>query len=427
MARVDRAPTRAEQIEQEAAITAAQRMLLAKGAAEWDERRFFDAHETWEELWMNEPRPIRSFFQGLILLAAGLHHWTGTHKPRGVQTKLAAGIERLAPYAPAYLGVDVSGMIGNASALLREAAGLDADRLATTSAEMFPPFRWRHAAQTPDAYVLALVHLDDLTEQGHHQFGMFDNLALAQSPGDLFAGMPLERDPQQLPLQGGLTIGRAAATDAESASPRDRPSETPSPISGKPDVVRMGDAQTALWHQEADALARHLAPAMVAYGSIRDSMQLGLWRATIPELLVRRIRPTARLPERATTLSSGLDLYADLGGDGETLRLDAARGVVPVPTGVSISLPPGFDAQIRPRSGLWRAGVEVGFGTIDADYRGELIVQAALRAGGEGYTIRHADRIAQLVVAHAALPAVVEVDALDDTARGEGGFGSTGR
>ena len=100
MARVDHVPSRAEQIEQEAGVSAAQRLLLAKGAAEWDERRFFDAHETWEELWMEEPRPIRSFFQGLILLAAGLHHWTGTHKPRGVQTKLATGIERLAPYAP---------------------------------------------------------------------------------------------------------------------------------------------------------------------------------------------------------------------------------------------------------------------------------------------------------------------------------------
>lgn len=426
MARVDHVPTRIEQIEQETSVTAAQRVLLAKGAAEWDERRFFDAHETWEELWMEEPRPIRSFFQGLILLAAGLHHWTETHKPRGVQTKLAAGIERLAPYAPAFLGVDVSGMVTNASALLKESVPLSAARLAATPLDLFPQFRWIRAFREPDAYVLALVHLSDLTEGDHHQIGLFDNLALAQSVGDLFGGVSPGQDRLQLPLGGGIAV-EGGETEGLAALSHRTTEGSQGEVPRRPDIVRLGDAQTVLWHQQPDEIKAHTELSMVAYGSLRTSVQLGLWQAAMPDLLVRRIRDTARMPQRATTLSSGLDLYADLEEVGGTLRLDAARGVVPVPTGIAISLPPGYEGQIRPRSGLWRNGVDVGFGTVDADYRGELIVQVTLRAGSEGYTIRHADRIAQLVIAQIALPAVREAAELGETERGAGGFGSTGR
>ena len=147
----------------------------------------------------------------------------------------------------------------------------------------------------------------------------------------------------------------------------------------------------------------------------------------VPELLVQRLRETAALPQRATALSSGLDLRADLGGEGETLALDPGGAVAPVPTGIAIALPPGFEAQVRPRSGLWRKGVDVGFGTIDADYRGELIVQLALRPGAGPFSVRHGDRIAQLVIAPVALAEVREAGQLDETERGAGGFGSTGR
>ena len=100
----------------------------------------------------------------------------------------------------------------------------------------------------------------------------------------------------------------------------------------------------------------------------------------------------------------------------------------PVPTGIACAPPRGCEIQIRPRSGLARRGVEIGWGTVDADYRGELLVSMALRVpAGRGYRIVHGDRIAQLVVAPVMLAPVEEVDALDDTARGANGFGSTGR
>lgn len=294
MARVREIPTRAEQLALEPTISSDHRARLSRGAAEWDTGAFFDAHETWEEIWQVERRPIRSFYQGLILLAAGLHHWTGTHRPRGVRIKLASGIERLAPYAPSYLGVDVSRTITDAAELLRQAPN-DPDSLARTAIDWFPPFRW-------------------------------------------------------------------AATDGG-------------------------------W-----------------FGALR----------------VRRLRAAAQLPTRGSELSSGLDLYAELSAFGGSLHL--TQMPQPVPTGIACAPPAGHEIQIRPRSGLSRRGVVIGWGTVDADYRGELLVSMSLRGpAGRGYRIAHGDRIAQLVVAPVTLTAVEEVDELDQTARGAGGFGSTGR
>jgi dUTP pyrophosphatase len=103
------------------------------------------------------------------------------------------------------------------------------------------------------------------------------------------------------------------------------------------------------------------------------------------------------------------------------------RGLVP--TGFAIALPEGYEAQVRPRSGLaLRHGLVLpnAPGTIDADYRGELLV-IVLNAGREPITLRRGDRIAQLVVAPVANARFVEVDTLDETARGAGGFGHTGQ
>ena len=294
MARVREIPSRAEQLALEPAIPAEHRLELARGAAEWDAGKFFDAHETWEDIWQVERRSIRSFYQGLILLAAGLHHWTGTHRPRGVRIKLSSGIERLAPYAPSYLGVDVSTMIVDAAALLRQAPDRPA-ALAETSLDFFPPFRW-------------------------------------------------------------------AVTDG----------------------------------------------------------------GTLGALRVRRLRAAAQLPTRGSELSSGLDLYADLSEQGGSLNL--TQMPQPVPTGIACAPPDGYEIQIRPRSGLTRRGVEIGWGTVDADYRGELLVSMCLRGpAGRGLRIEHGDRIAQLVVAPVALTPIEEVESLDVTERGSGGFGSTGR
>jgi dUTP pyrophosphatase len=99
-----------------------------------------------------------------------------------------------------------------------------------------------------------------------------------------------------------------------------------------------------------------------------------------------------------------------------------------VPTGLSIELPAGYEAQLRPRSGLaLKHGVTLlnSPGTIDADYRGEVMV-LLVNHGAEPFTVRRGDRIAQLIVASVEHVAIVEVAELDNTTRGAGGFGSTG-
>ena len=130
------------------------------------------------------------------------------------------------------------------------------------------------------------------------------------------------------------------------------------------------------------------------------------------------------LPGRGTADSAGVDLLAAVAGD---LVLDpGARAVVP--TGIAIALPPGFEAQVRPRSGLAAEhGVTVlnSPGTIDADYRGEIGVVLA-NLGAAAFTVRRGMRIAQMVVAPVHSVAWREVDALPDSGRGPGGFGSTG-
>jgi dUTP pyrophosphatase len=103
------------------------------------------------------------------------------------------------------------------------------------------------------------------------------------------------------------------------------------------------------------------------------------------------------------------------------------RAPAMVPTGIALELPEGFDAQVRPRSGLSLKGVGVAFGTVDADYRGELRVTMWTFGDLDEYELHDGDRIAQLVIARFAPVEVVEVDELTDTARGEGGHGSTGR
>ena len=141
-----------------------------------------------------------------------------------------------------------------------------------------------------------------------------------------------------------------------------------------------------------------------------------------PIIRVRLLRPEARLPERATPGSTGFDLYACL-PDGETvLGPDPVR----VPTGIAIEFPPGYDAQVRPRSGLSLKGVGVALGTIDSDYRGEVLVTMWAFGSRAEHRVRDGDRIAQLVVAQLAELPVVEVDTLTPTSRGASGHGSTG-
>jgi dUTP pyrophosphatase len=138
-------------------------------------------------------------------------------------------------------------------------------------------------------------------------------------------------------------------------------------------------------------------------------------------LRVQRLRPDAHLPERATPSSTGYDLYACLDED-----LVVGQKPTKVPTGIAIEAPPGYDVQVRPRSGLSAKGVQVTFGTIDSDYRGEVLVTMYVLPYREPHTIRPGDRIAQLVVARTAEIVIEETDALSASQRGAGGHGSTG-
>lgn len=131
------------------------------------------------------------------------------------------------------------------------------------------------------------------------------------------------------------------------------------------------------------------------------------------------------LPRYATAGAAGLDLPAAV--DGELVIAPGARAVVP--SGFALELPPGYEAQVRPRSGLaLRHGIVLpnAPGTIDSDYRGEVRV-ILWNTGAEPFVLKRGDRIAQLVVAPVARAEWVEVDALGETARSAGGFGHTGR
>lgn len=132
------------------------------------------------------------------------------------------------------------------------------------------------------------------------------------------------------------------------------------------------------------------------------------------------------LPAYQSALAAGLDLLAAVPADAPLTI--APGGWLSVPTGVALALPPGSEAQVRPRSGLAaRHGVTVlnAPGTIDADYRGEIAV-LLINHGGDPFVVERGARIAQLVVAPVATARLREVGDLDATARGAGGFGSTG-
>lgn len=133
------------------------------------------------------------------------------------------------------------------------------------------------------------------------------------------------------------------------------------------------------------------------------------------------------LPTAATALAAGADLCAAL-AEGKRLILAPGKRAM-VPCGFAMALPAGYEAQVRPRSGLAaRHGVTVlnSPGTIDADYRGEVKV-ILINLGEDDFVITRGERIAQMVVAPVTQPAFQMVEELDETTRGSSGFGSTGR
>ncbi|KAA8537640.1 hypothetical protein F0562_027248 [Nyssa sinensis] len=141
---------------------------------------------------------------------------------------------------------------------------------------------------------------------------------------------------------------------------------------------------------------------------------------TYPLLRVKKLSEKAVLPSRASPLSAGYDLSS------ATETKVPARGKALIPTDLSIATPVGTYARIAPRSGLtWKHSIDVGAGVIDADYRGPVGV-ILFNHSDSAFEVKVGDRVAQLIIEKIMMPDVTEVDDLDSTVRGIGGFGSTG-
>lgn len=205
-------------------------------------------------------------------------------------------------------------------------------------------------------------------------------------------------------------------------SPR---AESPSRCPLASDLTPLLDGRTPPTQHEA-ALTPLAGPCAAARGAYRLPMpSTQTLSQTITPLRIKRLSPDASLPAYKSELAAGMDLTACLPAGPVTL---APGEIAKIPTGLAIAFEAGFEAQVRPRSGLAsNHGVTLpnAPGTIDADYRGEVIVPL-INLGREPYTITHGARIAQMVIAPVARAQIVEAEHLDQTERGTGGFGSTG-
>jgi dUTP pyrophosphatase len=147
-----------------------------------------------------------------------------------------------------------------------------------------------------------------------------------------------------------------------------------------------------------------------------------------PAIRFLRLRPKSDadipLPRYMTPRAAGMDIYAAIEKD----FILEAGAIALLPTGFAVAIPKGFEAQIRPRSGLavkHGIGIINSPGTIDSDYRGEIKI-AVINFGGKNYTLRRGDRIAQMVVKKVYQARIEVVEQLDETDRNTGGFGHTG-
>ncbi len=136
---------------------------------------------------------------------------------------------------------------------------------------------------------------------------------------------------------------------------------------------------------------------------------------------VMKLSDTATIPTRGSAVAAGWDLYAS------QECIVPARGKAIVSTDISIAVPVGYYGRVAPRSGMaWKNHTDIGAGVIDADYRGPIGV-VMFNHSEEDLKIEVEDRVAQLVIEQISMAPLTEVDSLDDTERGEGGYGSTGR
>ncbi|TFK56141.1 dUTP diphosphatase [Heliocybe sulcata] len=142
--------------------------------------------------------------------------------------------------------------------------------------------------------------------------------------------------------------------------------------------------------------------------------------APVSQLLIKRLSEKAKLPTRGSALAAGYDLYS---AEKKTIP---ARGKALVDTQISIAVPAGTYGRVAPRSGLAsKFMIDTGAGVIDADYRGVVFV-LLFNHSDQDFEVQEGDRVAQLIIEKIQTPDVLEVDDLDETLRGAGGFGSTG-
>lgn len=171
--------------------------------------------------------------------------------------------------------------------------------------------------------------------------------------------------------------------------------------------------------------AAQLTNELVAAGYNRKVLQEVLAVQTVT-LKVKRLPNCRDLPRYATPGSAGMDLTAAIEGK---VTLEPGKRFA-MPTGIMLEIPPGYEGQVRPRSGLAaKAGISLTncVGTVDSDYRGEVKV-LLINHGDQAYTFEPGERIAQLLITPVPRVELIEVEELADSAeRGEGGFGSTGR
>jgi len=143
------------------------------------------------------------------------------------------------------------------------------------------------------------------------------------------------------------------------------------------------------------------------------------------KILVKRLKPSARLPTKGTPGSSGFDLFACIDSGSEIIKIGPTP--VQIPTGIQLEIPIGLDVQVRPRSGLTLAGVMVPLGTIDSDYRGEIFITMYCVGTNQSYDVKNGDRVAQLVITSLVESNIeITTEDLSNTERNAGGYGSTG-
>ena len=136
---------------------------------------------------------------------------------------------------------------------------------------------------------------------------------------------------------------------------------------------------------------------------------------------VKKLSDTATIPTRGSEVAAGWDLYAS------QQTVVPARGKAIIATDIAIAVPVGYYGRVAPRSGMaWKKHTDIGAGVIDADYRGPVGV-VMFNHSDEDLLIEVEDRVAQLVIEQISMAPLTEVESLDDTERGEGGYGSTGR